>query len=56
MAGGESGRDARICDYDWVLEIRRQCIDANVGFWFKQTGSFLLKEGKEFKVARQFQH
>ena len=56
VAGGESGRDARICDYDWVLEIRRQCIDANVGFWFKQTGSFLLKEGKEFKVARQFQH
>ena len=28
-----------VCDYDWVLEIRRQCIEANVGFWFKQTGS-----------------
>ncbi|CDD93328.1 phage protein Gp37/Gp68 [Bacteroides intestinalis CAG:315] len=56
VAGGESGREARVCDYDWVLEIRRQCIDANVGFWFKQTGSFLLKDGKEFKVARQFQH
>ena len=27
-----------------------------MGFWFKQTGSYLLKEGKEFKVARQFQH
>ena len=24
-------------------------IEANVGFWFKQTGSYLLKEGKEFK-------
>ena len=56
VAGGESGREARVCDYDWVLEIRRQCIEANVGFWFKQTGSYLLKEGKEFKVARQFQH
>ena len=26
------------------------------GLLFKQTGSFLLKEGKEFKVARQFRH
>ncbi len=29
VAGGESGREARVCDYDWVLEIRRQCIEAN---------------------------
>ena len=48
VAGGESGREARVSDYDWVLEIRRHCIEANVGFWFKQTGSYLLKEGKEF--------
>ena len=27
-----------------------------VGFWFKQTGSYLLKDGHEYKVARQFQH
>ena len=41
---------------DFRGELGRQCIEANVGFWFKQTGSYLLKEGKEFKVARQFQH
>ena len=29
---------------------------SRIDFWFKQTGSYLLKEGKEFKVARQFQH
>lgn len=56
VAGGESGKEARVCNYDWVLDIRRQCIEANVSFWFKQTGSYLLKDGQEYKVARQFQH
>ena len=56
VAGGEPGKEARMCDYEWVLDIRQQCIDANVGFWFKQTGSYLLKDGHEYKVARQFQH
>lgn len=56
VAGGESGKEARICDYDWVLDIRQQCVEANVSFWFKQTGSYLLKDGHEYKVARQFQH
>lgn len=56
VVGGESGREARICRYDWVLDIRRQCVEANIEFWFKQTGSYLLKEGKEYKIARQFQH
>ena len=38
--GGETGRDARVCDYDWVLDIREQCVKANKTFWFKNTGSF----------------
>ncbi len=25
--GGESGVDARPCNYDWVLEIRRECVE-----------------------------
>ena len=37
--GGETGRDARMCDYDWVLDIRRQCKEAGKTFWFKETGS-----------------
>lgn len=56
VAGGESGKEARVCDYDWILDIRRQCVEANVSFWFKQTGSYLLKDEHEYKVARQFQH
>lgn len=56
VAGGESGKEARVCNYDWVMDIRQQCIQANIHFWFKQTGSYLLKEGREYKIARQFQH
>lgn len=56
VAGGESGREARICDYEWVLNIRRQCIEHGINFWFKQTGYRFVKEGREYKVARHFQH
>lgn len=48
--GGETAREARVCDYDWVLDIRQQCLDANVTFWFKNTGSRFLHEGEIKKV------
>lgn len=48
--GGETGRDARVCDYDWVLHIREQCIKANITFWFKNTGSFFKHDGIIEKV------
>lgn len=56
VAGGESGKEARICNYDWVLDIRRQCMEHGINFWFKQTGYRFVKDGHEYKVARQFQH
>lgn len=55
-AGGESGNDARTCDYDWVLGIRRQCIEARVAFTYHQTGARLLKDGRLYRIRRQFQH
>ena len=48
--GGETGREARECDYDWVLDIRKQCIEAKVTFWFKNTGSFFKRNGAVEKV------
>ena len=48
--GGETGREARECDYDWVLNIREQCVRANVTFWFKNTGSFFKRDGIVEKV------
>ena len=48
--GGETGREARLCDYDWVLDIREQCVKADVTFWFKNTGSFFRRNGVTEKI------
>lgn len=48
--GGETGRDARECDYDWVLDIREQCVKADVTFWFKNTGSLFKYNGAVQKI------
>jgi len=44
--GGESGRNARVCNFDWVLNIKEQCKKAEVDFDFRQTGSKFLKDGE----------
>lgn len=56
VAGGESGYDVRLCDFDWVLELRAVCEENNVAFWFKQTGAKFVKDGKLYNIKRQFQH
>lgn len=38
IVGGESGPKARPMDPSWVVEIRDQCRDAQVPFFFKQWG------------------
>ena len=48
--GGETSREARECDYDWVLALREQCVKANVTFWFKNTGSVFRQNGVVAKV------
>lgn len=56
LVGGESGNEARVCDYDWVLDIRDQCIRAGVPFSFRQTGARLQKDGKIYRIRRDIQH
>lgn len=54
--GGESGAHARPCNYDWVLDLRSQCIDKNIPFLFHQTGANFLKDGKTYRIKRMYQH
>lgn len=54
--GGESGPEARICDYDWVLAVRQQCVEAEIPFWYHQTGARLLKEDRLYRIRREYQH
>lgn len=53
--GGESGANARYCDYDWILDIRRQCIEKDIAFRFHQTGAYFKKDGKMYRVKRRYQ-
>ncbi|MBR4766824.1 MAG: DUF5131 family protein [Clostridia bacterium] len=54
--GGESGTYARPCDFDWVLDIRRQCVENGVSFSYHQTGYRLIKDGKLYVIPRKLQH
>lgn len=50
IVGGESDYNARVLDYDWVLEIREQCIEKQIPFTFRQCGTNFLKDGKLYKL------
>ena len=41
IAGGESGKNARIMKIEWLRSIRDQCVSAHVPFFFKQWGVWL---------------
>lgn len=53
--GGESGFNARICDYEWVLDLREQAKRAKINFSFHQTGSRFLKDSRIYKIPKKFQ-
>lgn len=44
IVGGESGPGARLVDAEWVTEIRDQCLEAGVAFFFKQWGGVQKKK------------
>ncbi len=53
--GGESGTSARPCNYDWILDLRRQCIEKNIPFRFHQTGAHFIKDKKLYQIKRKDQ-
>lgn len=50
VVGGESDYHARPLDYQWVLNIREQCIRKKVSFQFRQCGTHFIKDGKQYKL------
>ena len=53
--GGESGPEARICDYAWILDTMQQCREYDVPFWFKQTGANFKKGNRVYHIERKDQ-
>lgn len=50
VVGGESDRNGRTLNYDWVLDIRKQCQQHQVRFEFRQCGTHFLKDGKLYTI------
>ncbi len=53
--GGESGPNARPCDFTWIKEVRRECVRCNIPFTFKQTGAVFIMDGKTYHIERRHQ-
>ncbi len=53
--GGESGDEARVCDFRWVQALREQCVRRGVPFHFKQTGAMFRRDGKLYQIPRREQ-
>ena len=50
VLGGESDKNGRILDYDWVLNVRKQCINKNVSFEFRQCSTNFYKDSKLYII------
>lgn len=44
------------CDYNWVLSIRKQCIQHHCLFLFLSTGPVFIKDGKRYTIPSDLQH
>ena len=50
IVGGESGNRARKMDENWVINIKQQCEDNNIAFFFKQWGTWGADKVKRNKT------
>lgn len=50
LCGGENYDGARVCRYDWVESLSRQCLENEVTFNFIETGTVFEKDGKTYRI------
>lgn len=51
MAGGEYHKQGRPMDYQWVIDIRKQCIEQNIPFEFRQCSTHFIKDGVTYQLT-----
>lgn len=51
--GGESYANARVCDFEWVKQIKYDCDRYGVKFDFHQTGSNFVMNGKHYRIRHR---
>jgi protein gp37 len=50
IVGGESGKNARKLELNWVRAIQDECFDLSIPFFFKQAGSNVWDGGRQLKL------
>ena len=50
LCGGENYDGARVCRYEWVESLAKQCIEHEVTFNFIETGTVFEKDGKTYRI------
>lgn len=56
ICGGENYDGARPCNFDWVLNLRNECVSRNITFCFFETGTAFVKDGKVYDIpSKQMQ-
>ena len=52
---GEVGSGGRLCRYEWVLDLREQCVRQKIEFCFARTGTNFQKGQKQYRIAEAIQ-
>ena len=50
IAGGENYDGARPCNFEWVKSLSAQCAKHDVSFYFIETGTVFVKDGKTYHI------
>jgi protein gp37 len=53
ICGGENYDGARVCNFDWVKDLRAQCVERNITFCFIETGTCFVKDGKNYYMPNK---
>ncbi len=50
LCGGENYDGARVCKFEWVESLSRQCVENEVTFNFIETGTVFEKNGRTYRI------
>ncbi len=53
VVGGESGRGARPCAYEWIERVAQQCCEAKVPVFVKQLGALIVSEHRAAETVEE---
>lgn len=53
ICGGENYDGASPCDFDWVKNLRAECVTHDITFCFIETGTNFIKDGRLYHLPKK---